>query len=113
MANHHQMYKFVMRYLPQSTLQKYLGVIEADDLEWDEHVNSAANKVNSMLLLIARNLRKCPGYSKSLAYTILVRPRMKYYFTVWDPYKQCNKDILKRVNRRAACVESWCEQDVM
>ena len=83
---------------------KYLGVIISKDLDWHEQVCSAAKKANSALHLIARNLHNATRSSRALAYSSLVRPRMEYCATVWDPHTQKDKDILERVNRRAARV---------
>ena len=63
-----------------------------------------AKKANSVLQLIARNLHNTTRYTRALAYTSLVRPRIEYSAAVWDPQTQKDTDILERVNRRAARV---------
>ena len=50
-----------------------------------------------------------------MAYTSLVRPKMEYCSTVWDPHTQKDIDELEKVNRRAARVvnkKSYWERDV-
>ena len=81
---------------------KYLGIIISNDLNWHEQVCSVAKKANSVLHLIARNLTNAPRATKALAYITLVRPRLEYCATVWDPSTQKDSDILEKVNRRAA-----------
>ena len=64
---------------------KYLGVIISKDLDWHEQVCSVAKKANSVLQLVARNLHNCTRSTRALAYTSLVRPKMEFSATVWDP----------------------------
>ena len=74
-----------------------------------------AKKANSTLHLIARNFHDCPRATRSLAYTTLVRPKMEYCASVWDPHLKGDVDILEKVNRRAARVvfnKGWREQGV-
>ena len=94
---------------------KYLGVIISSDLQWREQIQSSAKKANSTLHLVARNLRSCSRFSRALAYTTLVRPKLEYCCSVWDPYKEKDIADLEMVNRRAARTaynRSWRQQDV-
>ena len=94
---------------------KYLGVTISEDLSWHKQVCTMAKKANSTLQLIVRNLHNCTRSTRALAYTTLVRPKMEYCATVWDPHLQKDSDILERVNRRAARVvfkKSFYEKDV-
>ena len=94
---------------------KYLGVIISKDLDWHEQVCSVAKKANSALQLIARNLHNCTRATRALAYKSLVRPKMEYSASVWDPHHQYDVDTLESVNRRAARVvykKSFWEKDV-
>ena len=94
---------------------KYLGITLSDDLSWHRHVCEAAKKANSTLHLISRNLRSCPRAARIIAYTTLVRPKLEYSSTVWDPHIKEDINILERVNRRAARLvynKSWRQQDV-
>ena len=110
-----KMYELCNQFLTTVKSAKYLGVIVSDDLQWEEHIQAVTNKANSMLHLIARNLRRCPRVSKVLAYTTLVRPRLEYSCSVWDPHKNCEVDRLEIINKRAARVvynKAWREQGV-
>ena len=81
---------------------KYLGVVVSDDLQWHKQVCAVAKKANSALHLIARKLHDCPRATRALAYTTLVRPKMEYCASVWDPHLKGDVEILERINRRAA-----------
>ena len=94
---------------------KYLGLTISDDLKWHKQVCSMAKKANSTLHLVGRNLHNCPKSTKTMAYTSLVRPKMEYCSTVWDPHTKKDIDELEKVNRRAARVvnkKSYWERDV-
>ena len=94
---------------------KYLGVVVSDDLLWHKQVCAVAKKANSTLHLIARNLHDCPRATRALAYTTLVRPKLEYCASVWDPHLQGDIDTLERVNRRAARMvynKGWRQQGV-
>ena len=94
---------------------KYLGVTLSNDLSWHNQVCTVAQRSNSALHLIARNLHNCPKATRALAYTTLVRPKMEYCAAVWDPHLKEDVDVLERVNRRAARMVhnlGWYEQGV-
>ena len=95
---------------------KYLGDLElSGDLSWHRHVCQAAKKANSTLHLTSRNLRSCPRAARIIAYTTLVRQKIEYSITVWDPHIKEDINILERVNRRSVRPvynKSWRQQDV-
>ena len=89
---------------------KYIGVHISQDLKWNSHINSTSSKGNQTLAFLKRNLR-----INSSTYKSLVRPKLEYCSTVWDPKCITNpKDgdktsqrlvyQLEMVQRRAA---SW------
>ena len=81
---------------------KYLGITISKDLRWHNHICAVAKKCNSTLHFISRNLHDCSRNSRSLAYTTLVRPKLEYCATVWDPHTKKDCDTLEKINRRAA-----------
>ena len=96
---------------------KYLGVTISQDLTWHTQICTMAKKANSTLHLVSRNLHNCPRQTRALAYTTLVRPKMEYCSTVWDPHTQKDCNILERINRRATrvvCIDlhGYKQQDV-
>ena len=94
---------------------KYLGLIVSNKLQWHKQVCAVSSKANSTLNLIARNLQDCPRETRALAYTTLVRPKLEYSASVWDPHLKEDVDALERINRRAARMvfnKRWREQGV-
>ena len=81
---------------------KYLGDTISEDLNWRKHIDDTVNKANKTLGFVRRNLSDCSVPVKSAAYATMVRPRLEYSSTVWDPHH--NRDIhnLEQVQRRAA-----------
>ena len=75
---------------------KYLGITISKDLRWHNHICAVAKKCNSTLHFISRNLHDCSRNSRSLAYTTLVRPKLEYCATVWDPHTKKDRDTLKK-----------------
>ena len=60
-----------------------------------------AKRANHMLHFLRRNLRYCPKEARSLAYFSLVRSKMDYCASTWDPYLRKDIDRLEKINRRA------------
>ena len=80
----------------------YLGVEINNKLSWAEHISKTTSKANSVLGLLRRNLYSCSSKVKETAYTTLVRPKLEYCSSIWDPYHQEHKNRLEAVQRRAA-----------
>ena len=81
---------------------KYLGVTLTSELNWSTHINVTTNKANSTLEFLKRNLRYCPRNLKELSCMSLVRSKLEYCDSIWDPHFAKDNDKLERVNRRAA-----------
>ena len=47
-------------------------------------------------------MHRCPPHLKEKAYKSLVRPRLEYCCSVWDPHHKKYQDKLEMVQRRAA-----------
>ena len=80
----------------------YLGVSLSENLNWKPHILNITNKANSTLGFVKRNLHHCQQKVKDQVYKSLVRPRLEYGCTVWDPYRAYQKSWLEQVQRRAA-----------
>ena len=94
---------------------KYLGVTVSKNLQWHDQVGTVTKKANSTLHMVARNLRYCPRKGRTLAYCSLVRPKLEYCASVWDPHQQQDIESLEKVNRRATRVvynKSWRDRNV-
>ena len=50
----------------------YLGILLHKSLHFSDHITITANKCNSLLGFIRRNLRKCPTQLKQTAYFVFV-----------------------------------------
>ena len=81
---------------------KYLRVTINNQLKWDEHVENVCGTASKLLGFLRRTLHKCPEHIKEKAYKSLVRPRLEYSASVWDPYKQKHIDKVEMVQRQAA-----------
>ena len=75
----------------------YLGVELSKDLKWNQHVHNISCNDNRMLGLLQRNLYKCQPSVKEIAYKTIVRPKVEYCASVWDPYTTTNIDELVMV----------------
>ena len=64
---------------------KYLGVQISQDLKWNSHINSISSKANQTLGFLKRNLKINSQTIKEKAYKSIVRPKLEYCSTVWDP----------------------------
>ena len=80
----------------------YLGITISEDLKWNHHVGTITKKASSTLGFMRRNLRSCPMECRKAAYFSLVRSKLEYAATVWDPYYQHDIDRLENIQRRAA-----------
>ena len=77
-------------------------------MSFTPHVDNVISKAMKMLNFIKRNLHKCSGDTKCLAYTSLVRPALEYASSVWDPHLNKNILAIEMVQRRAA---RWVKSD--
>ena len=80
----------------------YLSIGMDNKLSWAEHISNTVSKGNKVLGLIRRNLCSCSPLAKETAYKSLVRPRLEYCSSIWDPYHQEYKNKLESDQRRAA-----------
>ena len=71
---------------------KYLGITIKEDLTWNLHINNIVASANQAQGMLSRNIKKAPQQTKINAVNALVRPRVEYSASVWDPYTQENID---------------------
>ena len=84
----------------------YLGVILQSDGEWSKHIQKVTAGGNRLLGFFRRNLKINSKTIKDQAYKMLLRPKLEYASTVWDPYKKDEVNALERIQRRAARIVS-------
>lgn len=88
--------------LESVTSAKYLGLTLQSNLKWDKHIDDITSKGNKMLGFIKRNIKTPNQQIKSQAYRALVRPKLEYSCTVWDPHTSESINKIEMVQRRAA-----------
>ena len=80
----------------------YMGVTLSADLNWNNHIQQMTSKANKSLSFIRRSLQINSKSVKDRAYQSLVRPKLEYYCSLWDPYITNNIHKIEQVQRRAA-----------
>ncbi|XP_077989960.1 uncharacterized protein LOC144444422 [Glandiceps talaboti] len=80
----------------------YLGIELSHDLEWKHHISNITSKASRILGLLQRHLHDCPPSTKQTAYMSLVRPRLEYCASIWDPYTKVGKNAVEKIQRKAA-----------
>ena len=71
-------------------------------MRWSPHIAMITFRENNVLGFIKRNLWNCLKSMKKTAYTTLVRPKLQYACSTWEPHYQKDKAALERVQRKAA-----------
>ena len=66
----------------------YLGIGINNKLSWAEHIGNTVSKANKVLGLLRRNLYSCSPFVNETSYMSLVRPRLEYCSSIWDPCQQ-------------------------
>ena len=66
-----------------------------------DHISRIANKANSTLGFLRRNLKRSPSKLKEIAYFSMVRSLLEYSCPVWDPYRQGDINKLNKIQRAA------------
>lgn len=80
---------------------KYLGVTITNNLNWNTHIRNICASAFRKLCQLRHKLKDAPTHVKYLAYTTLIRPKLEYACTVWDPYTKVNINNLEKIQRRA------------
>ena len=96
------MYNLCGTFLKQVTETTYLGINISSNLKWNAHINNITRKAGQTLGFLRRNLQNCPKECRRLAYIALVRSKLEYASSVWDPYTKENIDRIEKVQRQAA-----------
>lgn len=92
-------------------------------MKWSTHINNICKKANSSIGFLRRNLRHCPTSCRKNAYLALVRSKLEYGCTIWDPFTKSETEKIEKIQRKAArfitndyrsrsagCVTSMLEQ---
>lgn len=81
---------------------KYLGVHISANLSWSCHVEYIVNNANRMLGYLRRNFCLAPSSLKLLLYKTLVRTKLEYAASVWDPGQESLISELEAIQNRAS-----------
>ena len=71
-------------------------------MKWDQHINSITSKSDQSLGFLSRNLKINAPKVKEHAYKVIVRPKLEYSSTVWDPHNRNQINQIEKVQKRAA-----------
>lgn len=88
--------------LTAATTYKYLGVHITNNLSWETHVKNISNSANRTLGFLRRNFFLAPTALKLLLYKTLVRPKIEYASSVWDPGTKSLTSTLESLQNRSA-----------
>ena len=64
------------------------GVTVNSKLTWNKHIDGIISSANRLLGFLWRNMHRCPPTLKERAYTAMIRPKLEYCSSVWDPCRQ-------------------------
>ena len=105
-TNPHHDYKINNHILQKTEIERDLGVIISNDLEWSQHVISATNKANKQVGIIKHAFTYLDIGTLKLLYKSMVRPHLEYAATVWSPTWKADIDKIENVQRRATRIEA-------
>ena len=88
--------------LPHSESEKYLGITIQSNLKFDQYIKNIISRSNSLLGLLKRNFSQCSTAAKKVAYSALIRSRLEYCCSIFDPWTVSLTTALEGVQNRAA-----------
>ena len=80
----------------------YLGITVQSNLKWDKHINDITSKGNKALGFLKRNLKTSNQQIKTQAHQVLVRSKLEYSCSIWDPHISESIRKIEMVQQRAA-----------
>ncbi|XP_047127614.1 uncharacterized protein LOC124808516 [Hydra vulgaris] len=90
----------------QKEVERDLGVILSNDLKWENHIISVANKANRTLGFLKHGFKYLDVTILKLLYKSTIRPQLEYAASVWSPYSIKDIKRLEKVQRRSTRIES-------
>ena len=94
--------------LKQSTSERDLGVIVCNTGKPSKQCLTAANKANSTLGMIKRNIKSRDKDIIVRLYKTLVRPKLEYCIQAWNPFLKKDVEVLEKVQKRATKLVTAC-----
>lgn len=80
---------------------KYLGLLLTPTLSWRAHINSVVSAANRSLGYIRRNFNSAPSNLKRLLYVTLIRPKLDYASSIWNPSQITLSNLIEAIQSRA------------
>ena len=90
-------------------LHPYLGVELTHTMSWATHINQITTGANKILGLLRRNLRSCDPKTKDIAYKTLVRPKLDFCSSIWDPHINTHTELVTQSYQRETSVTKLME----
>lgn len=84
------------------TSYKYLGVYISSNLSWEPHINYITNNANRTLGYLKRNFSNLTSSLKLQLYKTLIRPKLEYAGSIWDPGLASLTSFVESVQNRSA-----------
>jgi len=82
-------------------VERDLGVLVDNKLNFNEQCSKAVKEANSALGMIRRNIKTKSKEIVIPLYKALVRPKLEYCVQLWNPFLKFNIDKMEKVQRRA------------
>ncbi len=80
----------------------YVEVEIAKDLSWNQHINNIAQSAHRSTNFLRRNISKCSADTKQASITGMVRPKLEYASSAWDPHQQNQIQKLEQIQSKDA-----------
>ena len=71
-------------------------------LSWTPHIDAITSRAYSKIAFLQRNISHCPRQTKVLANQSLIRPKLEYSVSVWDPHTKKDAARVDGVQRNSA-----------
>ena len=81
--------------------EKYLGVYIQSNLKWSKHVNYVYQDSMRKLGFLKRSFNKCEPVVKENLYNQLIRSKLEYASSVWDPHNIGEEQKIEKIQKRA------------
>lgn len=101
-SSHQYEYFIGDNYISRTMSFKYLGITISSNLSWSSHIEHVCAAARRKLGMIRHKLKHVPSHVKLLAYNTLIRTKLEYACTVWDPFTKKDIKILEDVQKQAA-----------
>lgn len=88
--------------LRYNEVRLYLGAHLTNNLSWKPHIQYVTTRANCMLGYLKRNFSLAPISLKWILYKILIRPKLEYAASIWDPGHDTLTTALESIQNRSA-----------